>query len=306
MYERWASYTNMKADIESKKKKDNCRYWYKTGPAEIKAWVASVLWWCLLKNMSFENIWKHSVDPGRIKRWFTENRWLQMKLFLKVSDPLFDEERKSDKMCRVCELWEHFISRCKANYWPSQQIGLDEAIKKFKGRCSFKQYIKNKPVRWGIKVFAVCCSKTGYLWNAAFYLGKTTEDASSTQKEASATQRAVLEILSPLSNKNHIVHMDNYYTSIPLLNELFVRTEKDSIHKCASKRVKNLLSKSNRGSFGGAHMVHCAWWPGLQNAQSIFSQIVICQFVMGRKAQLCIGFQEMEKKCKRKLGALQP
>ena len=100
------------------------------------------------------------------------------------------------------------------------QVGLDEAIKKFKGRCSFKQYIKNKPVRWGVKIFAICCSITGYLWNAMFYLGKAPEDPTTPQKEMSATQRSVIEILAPLSHKNHIVHMDNYYTSIPLFQEL--------------------------------------------------------------------------------------
>jgi hypothetical protein len=30
------------------------------------------------------------------------------------------------------------------------EVALDEAIKKFKGRCSFKQYIKNKPTKWGL------------------------------------------------------------------------------------------------------------------------------------------------------------
>jgi hypothetical protein len=57
-------------------------------------------------------------------------------------------------------------------YWPSQQVSIDEVIKKFKGRCSFMQYMKNKPLRWGLKIFCVCCSATGFLWNASIYCGR--------------------------------------------------------------------------------------------------------------------------------------
>jgi hypothetical protein len=112
-----------------------------------------------------------------------------------------------------------FISACKASYWPDANIALDEAIKKFKGRCIFKQYIKNKPVQWGIKIFAVCCSATAYLWNAMFYLGKRKEESN---QDISVTTETVINNLTPLQGKNHRVHMDNYYTSIefPLFQQL--------------------------------------------------------------------------------------
>jgi len=55
-----------------------------------------------------------------------------------------------------------------------------------KGRCSFKQYIKSKPVRWGLKIFCVCCSLTGYLWNATIYIGKNNTDEDK-KKEISST-----------------------------------------------------------------------------------------------------------------------
>lgn len=219
MWDRWAIYTNKKASkMESHGKKR--RYWSATCAAELKAWVATVMWWALAKNMSMETLYAESFDLNKIKVWIPSwTRWEQLKRFFKVSDPDEDLVNKSDKLQRIRELWEDFVSRCRANYWPGREIGLDEAIKRFKGRCSFKQYIKNKPIRWGLKLFCVCCSLTGYLWNAAWYLGKLDE-TDAKQAETSATHRSVLQILTPLSNKNHIVHMDNFYTSVPLLNQL--------------------------------------------------------------------------------------
>lgn len=235
LWSNWVTYTNKKAEMNEENKKEGSRsYWTPLCAAELKAWVASVMVWCLFKSMSFESFFKDKVDSTVILKWFPSGwrRWHEIKMNFKVSDPTKDDEHKSDKMYKVRDLWETFIASCKANYWPTKEVGLDEAIKKFKGRCSFKQYIKNKPVRWGIKIFCVCCSATGYLWNAAFYLGKT-EDSDAKQKDTSATTQAVLKILEPLASKNHIVHMDNYYTGIPLFHEL----SKMDIRACGTIRT---------------------------------------------------------------------
>jgi hypothetical protein len=227
-WERWAKYTNDKAEREPKQPRD----WKKTTGAEIKAWVASVIWWTLGATQSLDCFWRDDYDRNFIKRWFAGYRWMQLKRFFKVSDPAEDETKKGDKLQKVRDIWTEFISRCKINYWPAQQIGVDEAIKKFKGRCSFKQYIKSKPVRWGLKVFCVCCSLTGYLWNAVIYVGKNEEEDSK-QKELSATHAIVRNLLQPLSSKNHTVHMDNWFTSIPLFNDL----AKMEIWSCGTIRV---------------------------------------------------------------------
>jgi Transposase IS4 len=220
MWERWASYTNSKAQMEiGNKKTKTIRFWKETSAAELKAWVASVIWFCLAVTQTMTCFWRDDYERSRMKRWFTEWRWVCLKRFFKVSPPHETAEQKADKAFKIRELWNDFIARCKSCYWPAQQLGLDEAIKKFKGRCSFKQYIKMKPVRWGLKVFAVCCSATGYLWNASIYCGKTDEEDAKA-KEMGATHTTVISLMEPLAYKNHIVHMDNFYTSIPLFNHL--------------------------------------------------------------------------------------
>ena len=39
----------------------------------------------------------------------------------------------------------------------------------------FIQYMPKKPIKHGIKVFALCCAYTGYLLGYEVYLGKDTE-----------------------------------------------------------------------------------------------------------------------------------
>jgi hypothetical protein len=170
----------------------------------------------------------------KVRQWFPRfDRWEQIKHFFKVSDPATDDQHREDKAWRVRELFNYFTSACKANYWPQCEIALDEAIKRFEGRCSFKQYIKNKPIHWGIKIFALCCAHTTYLWNCEFYLGKKVEDETDQQKEQSSTQQAVKDLVAPLQGKNHILFMDNFYSSIPLFLYLY----KLSIRCCGTIRT---------------------------------------------------------------------
>ena len=48
-------------------------------------------------------------------------------------------------------------------YSPRQQLSLDEGMIPTKNRLAIKQYIRDKPVRWGIKSFLLCEAKTGYI-----------------------------------------------------------------------------------------------------------------------------------------------
>jgi hypothetical protein len=122
---------------------------------------------------------------------------------------------------KIRELFDYFCTACRSHYLPGENIALDEAIKKFKGRCVFKQYIKNKPGRWGIKIYCVACSDSAYLCNAEFYVGKAPQSPDlETGEDKSLLQQLAVRLLLPFSGHNRVVHIDNYYTSIPLVLEL--------------------------------------------------------------------------------------
>ena len=43
-----------------------------------------------------------------------------------------------------------------------QRLSVDESMIGFKGRLSWKQYMPMKPTKWGMKVWTLCESLTGY------------------------------------------------------------------------------------------------------------------------------------------------
>jgi hypothetical protein len=78
------------------------------------------------------------------------------------------------------------------------------------------------------------------------------------------------------------------------------QTEKGSIQMYALRKMRNLHSKKAQNSFDGVHMARYVWWHGLRKGQSTFLQIVTCLLLMRMRTQFCIGFQEMEKKSKKR------
>jgi hypothetical protein len=112
------------------KKTATARTWSPTCAAEIKAWFASVIWWCMFKTFSFTQFYEFVFSCDRIKLWFsTFQRWAQFKRFLKLSDPHLDPDHVQDKTWKIKELWTVYLNACKANFWPSENIAIDEAIK---------------------------------------------------------------------------------------------------------------------------------------------------------------------------------
>jgi hypothetical protein len=266
-----ASYTNIKAQMQEEKTDGETRSWSPTCGAEIKAWFASVMWWCLVRNCTFEQFHQNVVNPIYCSKWFPSmKRWQQIKRFLKLSDPRKDNDNKHNKLFKIQELYDTFIQACRAYYYPNREVSVDEAVKKFKGRCIFKQYIKGKPVRFGIKIFCVCCSATSYLFNAIFYLGKTGLEA---PKEASVTHETVVSLMQPLAGNYHRVYMDNYYTGLPLFKELegmqihatgTVRTNRKGLDKEVTiKQNEERHLKKNPGQTrysSSGRYVYAAWF----------------------------------------------
>ena len=58
-------------------------------------------------------------------------------------------------------------------YEPSCQVSIDEAMIPFKGRSSMKQYIPNKPIKRGFKVWVMADALNGYFYDLSPYVGAT-------------------------------------------------------------------------------------------------------------------------------------
>ncbi|CAL1540917.1 unnamed protein product, partial [Lymnaea stagnalis] len=82
------------------------------------------------------------------------------------------EER--DKLFKGSPSMNLCLERFKAVYSPDQELAIDEAMCPFKGHLSFKVYNPNKPNKFGIKLYALCKSNSGYCLGFVIYSGQAT------------------------------------------------------------------------------------------------------------------------------------
>ena len=100
---------------------------------------------------------------------------------------------------------------------PKRNLSVDETMIPYKGRVHFKQYMKAKPVKWGVKAWAMCESDTGYMVDMNIYCGK------SDHTETGLTHKVVVDLVrqSGVANQGYTVFTDNLYTSPALLLDLY-------------------------------------------------------------------------------------
>ena len=80
-----------------------------------------------------------------------------------------------DRLFKVRRLLDLLIPKFESEYTIHQECTIDEAMIPFKGRLSFKQYMKAKPMKWGIKVFVLADATNGYIKTFQIYTGKSVE-----------------------------------------------------------------------------------------------------------------------------------
>jgi len=111
--------------------------------------------------------------------------------------------------------------------------------------CCFKQYISNKPSKYGINVYVLADSKTIYLVSSNIYTGAGTHAPG-----LPVPTQAVLDLVSTVSGTNRNITTDNYYTSIPLDKELKFRklTLVGTIEKNKARIPPSFLAKADEGT----------------------------------------------------------
>ena len=64
----------------------------------------------------------------------------------------------------------YFLPAFMSEYNTHEELSIDEAMIPFKGRLSIKQYMKDKPTKWGVKVFVLADARNGYTVRLQVYI----------------------------------------------------------------------------------------------------------------------------------------
>ena len=233
---------------------DGSHVWRQIDLMEFRRFLAGLFYMGIIKAPTRSNYWQKEVlFSGLFGSMFvpTFRRYCSILAALHCVDP--EEEDKNDPLGKIRNVYDHMHSRCKELFTPGRNVSIDERMVKSKGRFYFKQYIMNKPTKWGFKLWVLADSATGYNWDMVVYTGKSKRDgwddfsvnASSftgiqngigrdQQAAKNVTKvsdlkdkimsqlavKVVVKLTEPLAHRGYVLFTDNFYTSVPLFKYL--------------------------------------------------------------------------------------
>ena len=156
----------------------------------------------------YHGLWARAILP--------RNRFFAILAFLHVVDPA--TETPGNKLCKVESFVKHFKKRCSELYKPRQHVAIDERMVKSRHRSGIRQYIRDKPTKWGIKLWVLADSSNGYTVDFNIYIGRAAG------REVSANglgYDVVMRLIAPYYNKGYHLFVDNFYSSLTLFRDLF-------------------------------------------------------------------------------------
>ncbi|CAB3246685.1 unnamed protein product [Arctia plantaginis] len=153
------------------------------------------------------------------------------------------EEPEYDKLYKIRPLITSMNTAFQKGARNSSSQSIDECMVKFKGRSTLKQYLPNKPIKRGFKIWARCDSSTGYLFEFEVYTGKKDNDTEFGL--GAAVVNSLCKVLIEEKIENAHVTFDNFFASTQIMQSLY----ENNIYSIATLR-SNRTSPDTKKSDG--------------------------------------------------------
>ena len=198
--------------------------WIPVTATEMEDFFAVILIMGIIQVPNIEAYWSTAWTSqiSFFSRVFRRDRFQQIFWLLHVSHD--DTAVPPARINKVKALLDLLVPNFQASYNPSRDVAVDETMVGFRGRFGAKQYLPNKPTKYGVKAFTMADRNHGYVLNILLYTGRDTlANASSQYDDLPQPVQVVLHLVEPYLHQGHHVFTDRYYTSIPLVQALSTR-----------------------------------------------------------------------------------
>lgn len=166
-----------------------------------------------VKKLSYAEYWLKDklIKTDIFHNTMSRDRFANLMQCLHFSNPEVPNCR--DKLSEFRELYDRFRLTLNPNFYPFQNICIDESKLLFKCHLSFKRFIPSKRNRFGIKSFIACDCKTGYILGMMVYSSSETE-ISVFQENLVKSGNIVMTLMKDYIGRDHSLYVDSWYMFI--------------------------------------------------------------------------------------------
>ena len=153
-----------------------------------------------------------------VSKVFRRDRYKQKTKYMHYCDESVVPRRDDpefDRLYKVSFVTNHLKRRFAKEFTPHQEVAVDESMIPLHGRLSFKQYHRYKPIKWGMKLWILVDSKTGYNYSFDMYVGRD-EDVDDFRR-IGKVNGIILKMVKVLYGQGYHLYFDRFYTSPHLL-----------------------------------------------------------------------------------------
>ncbi|CAN2391880.1 RING [Pristimantis euphronides] len=151
--------------------------WTPVDAVELRKFWGLTLYMGLVKKPTIRAYWSTDLlyHTSLFRVVMPRTRYEAIQKFIHYNDnsqcPSRDDPQY-DRLYKIRPVLEHFNAKFAQAYTPEKNISIDESLVHFRGRLKFRQYLPSKRARYGIKVYKLCESTSGYTFKFRIYEGK--------------------------------------------------------------------------------------------------------------------------------------
>lgn len=192
--------------------------WKDLNVDELKTFIGLILHMGTIRLNRNQVYWKtHRLFDFKCFR--EQMSWDRFLLFLRclhfARNVEEDEDDATDnRLMKVEMLVDYFNNKMNEVYYTCKELSLDEGMVLWRGWLLFRQYIKGKRHKYGIKLYSLC-EPGGLVVQFAIYSGSQGQLGG----KGHAT-KVVMHLIRGKLNVGHALYMDNFYNSFPLAAKL--------------------------------------------------------------------------------------
>ena len=207
--------------------------WTQVTVEELQAYMGFMILMGLVKLPSIYDYWQRDeiYNYSPVASRITRDRFFELHRYLHFADnstlaPPGSPEY--NKLGKVLPIINSLTKSFQSVYTPHRDVSVDEAMIPFKGRSTLKQYMPQKPVKRGIKVWALADAMNGFVSMFQVYTGKQGNTA-----EKGLGANVVTTLTKPYTNTFRHVYFDNFFTGVGLLLDL----HESGLYGCGTVRT---------------------------------------------------------------------